>query len=164
VCLVQAKNGEKPNSSLLSNMEMGNAAFWTNGDSAALSPEAGAGSEQQGASEQPAAGGSPPAAAPKQSEHRFIAFSSSSAFPERDCWQEGQHYARAVNLLHHLRSVACPADGTAKPSAAPDLTYMNDDSVAARAEPQTEAAPPPQQQPPQRSSSGAPGAWADVDL
>lgn len=70
---MQATN-EKPNSGLLSNMEMGNAAFWTNGDSGAPSPE-GAGSAQEGARAADADGAvraaadSPPAAAaPKQSE------------------------------------------------------------------------------------------------
>ena len=65
----------------------------------------------------------------------------------------------------HLMHVCCCADGASTSSARPDLTYVNDESVAPRA-PLEGAAPQQQQQQqqqPQRSTSGAP-AWADVDL
>jgi hypothetical protein len=120
----QAMQGteEKPKSSLLQNMEMGNAAFWdSNGEAGSAAPNGTADSDQQQAS--PAAAGQPAA----------------------------QPQAPAMN-------------GASTSSARPDLTYVNDESVAPRVPPEGAAPQPPQQQqPPQRSASGAP-AWADVDL
>ena len=73
---VQAKGvNEQPKSSLLQNMEMGNAAFWANGDCAEAPADGAAGGVGSPAMPMPAAAGGEqaagevlPSAAPKQSE------------------------------------------------------------------------------------------------
>jgi hypothetical protein len=71
---------EKPKSSLLSNMEMGNAAFWdSNGEAGSAAPNGTADSEQQQGSAtgpqppQPAAQPQAPTTSKWRDDHRYFA-------------------------------------------------------------------------------------------
>jgi hypothetical protein len=126
---------KKAQDGLLQNMEMGNSAAWYNQDSAAE-------------------GASPPAAdqmvrnglEPDVSKYAEPASSPKSAT------------AKLANGKASEPSVRIVAK-----SENPDLSYINSDALAARAQP---ADPPPPVQRPNRDAPqpGAPGAWADVGL